>query len=230
MTRPFSPRQPASRPVAGGYVPLAVATLVVFLPLLWMVLSSFKLPGRNRHHGPARSCRRAWTRRTTTDGHDHGAVRAVLPQQHHRHRGGRQPSRCCWPSSPPTLWCSCASPSRTLIFILILVALMVPPQVSILPNYILIAGMGGKNTLWGIILPGLGTAFGTFLLRQHFLTLPGLHPGVGRDRRRRSLAPPVADRGAGVRSVHRHRGPGDRGQRMERIHLAADHHGHARRP
>ena len=32
--------------------------------------------------------------------------------------------------------------------------------------------MGGKNTLWGIILPGLGTAFGTFLLRQHSMTLP----------------------------------------------------------
>ena len=63
-------------------------------------------------------------------------------------------------------------PYKNVIFVLILVALMVPPQVSILPNYILIAGMGGKNTLWGIILPGLGTAFGTFLLRQHFLTLP----------------------------------------------------------
>ena len=32
--------------------------------------------------------------------------------------------------------------------------------------------MGGRNTLWGIILPGLGTAFGTFLLRQQFLTVP----------------------------------------------------------
>lgn len=55
---------------------------------------------------------------------------------------------------------------------MIVVALMVPPQVSVLPNYVLIAGMGGLNTYWGIILPGLGTAFGTFLLRQHFLTLP----------------------------------------------------------
>ena len=63
-------------------------------------------------------------------------------------------------------------PYKNVIFVLILVALMVPAQVSILPNYILIAGMGGKNTLWGIILPGLGTAFGTFLLRQHFMTLP----------------------------------------------------------
>ncbi|HET7723466.1 MAG TPA: carbohydrate ABC transporter permease [Propionibacteriaceae bacterium] len=34
------------------------------------------------------------------------------------------------------------------------------------------AGLGGVNTYWGIIVPGLGTAFGTFLLRQHFMTLP----------------------------------------------------------
>ena len=53
-----------------------------------------------------------------------------------------------------------------------LVALMVPPQVSLIPNYVLVADLGGVDTYWGIILPGLGTAFGTFLLRQHFLSLP----------------------------------------------------------
>ena len=63
-------------------------------------------------------------------------------------------------------------PFKRVIFIGVLVALMVPPQVALVPNYVLIAGLGGVNTYWGIILPGLGTAFGTFLLRQHFLTLP----------------------------------------------------------
>jgi sn-glycerol 3-phosphate transport system permease protein len=63
-------------------------------------------------------------------------------------------------------------PAKKLIFATILVTLMVPPQVSLLPNYILISGMGGTDTYWGIILPGLGTGFGTFLLRQHFMTLP----------------------------------------------------------
>jgi sn-glycerol 3-phosphate transport system permease protein len=63
-------------------------------------------------------------------------------------------------------------PFKRVIFVLILVALMVPGQISLLPNYIFIAGIGGKNTFWGLILPGLGTAFGTFLLRQHFLSLP----------------------------------------------------------
>ena len=54
----------------------------------------------------------------------------------------------------------------------ILVALMVPPEAAMLPNFLSISSIGGRDTLWGIILPGLGTAFGTFMLRQQFKTLP----------------------------------------------------------
>jgi sn-glycerol 3-phosphate transport system permease protein len=63
-------------------------------------------------------------------------------------------------------------PAKKLVFVLIIVALMVPPQVVVVPNYTLIAELGWQNTYLGIIVPGLGTAFGTFLLRQQFLTLP----------------------------------------------------------
>ncbi|NED96630.1 carbohydrate ABC transporter permease [Phytoactinopolyspora alkaliphila] len=63
-------------------------------------------------------------------------------------------------------------PAKKLVFIVIIVALMVPPQVVVVPNYTLIADLGWQNTYLGIIVPGLGTAFGTFLLRQQFLTLP----------------------------------------------------------
>lgn len=61
---------------------------------------------------------------------------------------------------------------KNVIFLGILVALMVPPEVALLPNYLTISALGGRDTLWGILLPGLGTAFGTFLLRQQFKTLP----------------------------------------------------------
>jgi sn-glycerol 3-phosphate transport system permease protein len=63
-------------------------------------------------------------------------------------------------------------PGKKIIFALILATLMVPPQVQVLPNYVFISGLGGRDTYWGIILPGLATGFGTFLLRQQFLTLP----------------------------------------------------------
>lgn len=66
-------------------------------------------------------------------------------------------------------------PKKNLIFIILLAALMVPTQVTILPNYITLADVFGRswiNTYQGIILPGAATAFGTFLLRQAFLGLP----------------------------------------------------------
>jgi sn-glycerol 3-phosphate transport system permease protein len=63
-------------------------------------------------------------------------------------------------------------PGRDVVFIAILAALMIPVQVTILPNYLTVADLGWINTYQGIAVPEFGVAFGTFLLRQHFLTLP----------------------------------------------------------
>jgi sn-glycerol 3-phosphate transport system permease protein len=66
-------------------------------------------------------------------------------------------------------------PKKNWVFILILMALMIPTQVTILPNYLTLADVFGRswiNTYQGIILPGAAIAFGTFLLRQSFMGLP----------------------------------------------------------
>jgi sn-glycerol 3-phosphate transport system permease protein len=63
-------------------------------------------------------------------------------------------------------------PKRDWIFFLLLVALMVPDEVVLVPNYLTIAGWKMVNTYPGIILPGASIAFGTFLLRQYFRTIP----------------------------------------------------------
>ncbi|PYI39249.1 glycerol-3-phosphate ABC transporter permease [Arthrobacter psychrolactophilus] len=63
-------------------------------------------------------------------------------------------------------------PGKKWMFLGILGALMVPGHVTLLINYITIGNLGLINSYAGIILPGLGSAFGTFLLRQHFLSLP----------------------------------------------------------
>ena len=57
------------------------------------------------------------------------------------------------------------------VFLLILAALLVPSQVTLLPNYLTVARLGWINTYQGIVLPGASIAFGTFLFRQHFRTL-----------------------------------------------------------
>ena len=63
-------------------------------------------------------------------------------------------------------------PGRNLLFILLLASLMVPGQVTIIPIFIIMRRLGLVDNHWAIILPGLTSAFGVFLLRQFFLTLP----------------------------------------------------------
>lgn len=59
-------------------------------------------------------------------------------------------------------------PGRTAVFLVIIAALMVPNQITVISNYALISHLGLRNTFAGIILPLAGVAFGTFLMRNHF--------------------------------------------------------------
>lgn len=63
-------------------------------------------------------------------------------------------------------------PKRDWIFLVLLAALMVPGQITILPNYLTVARLGWINTYLGIVVPGASVAYGTFLLRQYYKTLP----------------------------------------------------------
>ncbi len=63
-------------------------------------------------------------------------------------------------------------PGRNILFVLLLASLMVPGQVTIIPVFIIMRKLGLVDNLGSIILPFLTSAFGVFLLRQHFLTMP----------------------------------------------------------
>ena len=63
-------------------------------------------------------------------------------------------------------------PGGKVLFWLILATMMIPIQATIIPQFILISKFSLTNTLWALILPALPTAFGTFLLRQYFLSVP----------------------------------------------------------
>lgn len=64
-------------------------------------------------------------------------------------------------------------PGRTLALLFIIAALMVPSQITWISNYALVAELGWRNTFQGIMIPLAGVAFGTFLMRNHFISLPG---------------------------------------------------------
>ena len=58
------------------------------------------------------------------------------------------------------------------MFSLILFQMMVPGQIYIIPQYLMVSKMGMLNTIFALVFPGLVTAFGTFLLRQAYMGLP----------------------------------------------------------
>ena len=63
-------------------------------------------------------------------------------------------------------------PGRDLLFGLVLFQMMVPVQLFIIPQYLMVDKMGMRNSIFALLFPGLVSAFGTFLLRQFFMGLP----------------------------------------------------------
>ena len=61
---------------------------------------------------------------------------------------------------------------RNLVFLVFLSTMMIPWEATIIPNYLTIKSIGWTDTFQGLSAPFLATAFGTFLLRQFFMTLP----------------------------------------------------------
>ncbi|MFE7060797.1 carbohydrate ABC transporter permease [Sutcliffiella sp. NPDC057660] len=63
-------------------------------------------------------------------------------------------------------------PGKNIIFIAILSVLMVPAQVILIPNYAIMTQLGWIDTFYALIVPGMFSAFGVFLLRQFFMGIP----------------------------------------------------------
>lgn len=63
-------------------------------------------------------------------------------------------------------------PMKNLIFAFLLGALMIPGNITLLPNFLMMSSLNWTNTYAGLIVPGLGSVFVTFLMRQHMRSIP----------------------------------------------------------
>ncbi len=63
-------------------------------------------------------------------------------------------------------------PGKGLLFLAYLSIMMIPSQVTLIPNFITLKNLGLLNTYGALILPFAATGFGTFLIRQQFLSIP----------------------------------------------------------
>jgi multiple sugar transport system permease protein len=63
-------------------------------------------------------------------------------------------------------------PGKNFMFSLVLIQMMVPAQIFIIPQYLMVSKLGMLNTTFGLVFPGLVTAFGTYLLKTGYQGLP----------------------------------------------------------
>ena len=61
---------------------------------------------------------------------------------------------------------------RDRLFRVLLAALVVPGQVAMLPLFLLLRGLGAIDTYWAVVIPGMASVFGIFLVRQYALGIP----------------------------------------------------------
>jgi sn-glycerol 3-phosphate transport system permease protein len=160
----------AARPAVGGYLTLALAVAVMVLPLAWMVLASFKTQAE------IYSLPITWLPESVGPANYAAATSAVPFGRFFLNSlittvfGAGLKMLLGLMTAYALVFLDI--PFRRVFFLVVVMALLVPQQIVIIPNYALVADLGWLNTYQGLILPGLASAFGTFLFRQHFLTLP----------------------------------------------------------
>jgi len=63
-------------------------------------------------------------------------------------------------------------PGRDKLFFFYIATMMIPGMVLLIPNFVVMKNLGAIDTHWALILSAVGSAFGTFLMRQFFLSFP----------------------------------------------------------
>ena len=61
---------------------------------------------------------------------------------------------------------------KNLMFSLVLLQMMIPVQIFIIPQYVMVSNLHMTNSVFGLVFPGVVSAFGTFLMRQAYMQLP----------------------------------------------------------
>jgi len=154
------------------YVALIIGAVVMIVPFFWMVSVSFRLPAQQ-------FSRELLPNPFTLQNYVN--LFKDLPNQAFFYLTANSFKLSILMVIGQVLTCSmaafvfavCQFKGRNFLFALLLGTLMIPLQVSLIPNFIIYKYLGLIGTQWPLILPAFwGGAFGTFLLRQYFLTIP----------------------------------------------------------
>lgn len=170
-TPPYAPAAVAARARRAALdVLMAAVALVVLFPLLFALSTSLKTAAEVNHYPPT-----LWPH--VLDLRNYPAVlqQAPLPRfllNSFVQAGTITLAQLLTAALAAFAFSFIDFPGRQALFFLFLSTLMIPGEVTLIPNYLTVRSLGWLDTYGGLVAPYLATAFGTFLLRQFFMTIP----------------------------------------------------------
>jgi multiple sugar transport system permease protein len=151
------------------HVALSIGAFAMVTPFLWQVLTSLKTRGESVRTPPTFVPSWHWD--------NYAEVFRAIPFTQQALNtvlmtAGRTVTQLLLCSLAAYAFARLRFPGRGWIFGLFLTVLMVPSQLFLIPQYEIVQSLGWLNTMAALIVPGIFSAFGTFMLRQFFLGLP----------------------------------------------------------
>ncbi|WP_127594276.1 carbohydrate ABC transporter permease [Paenibacillus lautus] len=152
------------------HILLAVGALLMIMPFLWMISTSFKSFADSMSIPPK------WL---PVEWHPDNYLRVIQTIDFGTYylntvivTVGRTAGQLILCSLAAYAFASLRFPFKNAIFLALLAVLMVPSQVVMIPSFVIMREFNWLDTFYVLIVPGIFSAFGTFLLRQFFMTLP----------------------------------------------------------
>jgi multiple sugar transport system permease protein len=151
------------------HIALIAGALVILTPFMWMITTALKQP-RKVHlppyivpvHFEWHNFVDAWQADNFARFYLNSAVMAV----------GITAGQLLFSSLAGYAFARLRFPGRTVLFWIVLATMMVPVYVTLIPSYLIVRDLGWLDSYPALIVPRLVSAFGIFLMRQHYLSIP----------------------------------------------------------
>ena len=153
------------------YLILILVSITMLVPFLWMILTAFKTVAETTQVDPFVIIPGVWQTQNFAN-----VIKAMDFVRLYANTLGMVALRILFAVLTATLsgyaFARLQFKGKNVMFALVLLQMMIPVQIFIIPQYVMVSKLHLTNTIFGLVFPGIVTAFGTFLLRQAYMQLP----------------------------------------------------------
>ena len=153
------------------YIVLILVSIIMLVPFAWMFLTAFKTTAETMQVDPFVIVPSVWQTQNFAN-----VIQAMDFVRLYANTLAMVALRILFAVLTSTLagyaFARLHFKGKNLMFSLVLVQMMIPVQIYVIPQYVMVSKMHLTNTVMGLVFPGLVSAFGTFLLRQAYMQLP----------------------------------------------------------